>query len=313
MDFKEFKERFEKVPVQIINDLPQEKPLVTICIQTYNQVKFIEECIQGVLIQKTDFPIEILLADDDSEDGTREICLKYTEQNPHLIRLFLHSRKNNIKVGGVPSANFIALYNFFSAKGKYIAICEGDDIWSDPLKLQKQYNFMESNPLYSICYHDYQTINSSGEISESDKVSPLRKDLNTTDLVLSFIHPATLTVFFKSGIKRKIPDEITKVLALDVFLYSLLGQFGPGKYLNDIKPALYRVHNGGVWTEMELEPKLMSKINTFNQLSRYYSIIGREKIARLFRKRNKKIKQYLVFLSVKNFQPKLLVWTIKNW
>lgn len=313
MNFKEFREKFEKVPVQIINDLRQEKPLVTICIQTYNQVKFIENCIKGALIQTTDFPIEILLADDDSKDGTREICMQYAKQFPHKIRLFLHSRKNNIKIGDFPSANFIALYNFFNAKGKYIAICEGDDFWTDPLKLQKQYDFMESNSKYSVCYHDYQIVNSSNYYINSQKVSPLREDLNAEELTLAFRHPATLTIFFRNLLSKNLPEEITQVLAIDVFLNSLLGQKGPGKYLNHILPSSYRIHEGGLWSEMKIEPKLISKINTFNQLSNYYSRIGNEKVAKQFKQRNKKIKRYLIFLSAKRLQPKFLFWLLKNW
>src|SRR5690606_5365724 len=119
MDFKEFREKFEKIPVQVINDLSQKKPFVTVCIQTYNQVKFIEDCIKGALSQITTFPVEILLADDDSNDGTREICRKYAQQYPKRIRLLLHYRENNIKVHNYPSANFIALYNLYIARGNY--------------------------------------------------------------------------------------------------------------------------------------------------------------------------------------------------
>lgn len=313
MNFKEFKEKFEKVPVQIINDLPHEKALVTVCIQTYNQVNFIEKCIEGALIQTTDFPIEILLADDDSKDGTREKCVQYAERYPDRIRLFLHSRKNNIKIGGFPSANFIALYNFFNAKGKYIAICEGDDFWTDPLKLQKQYDFMEGNSLYSVCYHDYKIINSRNDYIDSQKASPLREDLSGKELTLAFRHPATLTIFFRNIITKNVPGEITEVLAIDVFLNSLLGQNGPGKYQEDILPSSYRVHGGGLWSEMEIEPKLITKINTYNQLSNYYSRIGNEKIAKQFKLRNNKIKRYLVYLSFRKFQPKYFVWLIKNW
>lgn len=313
MTFAEFKTKFQKEEVKHYPHHAPQFPAVSVLVQTYQHENFIKNCLDSILNQVTDFPIEILLADDDSTDGTRELCLKYAQKYPQLIRLFLHSRKNNIKVQEIPSANFTVLYNIFSAKGKYLAICEGDDSWNDPLKLQKQYNFMESNPMYSICYHDYHIINSVGEILDSDKASPLRSDLSAADLVLSFIHPATLTVFFKSRVKKIIPNEIINVLALDVFLYSLLGQIGPGKYLNNIKPALYRVHNGGIWTEMKIAPKLKSKINTFEQLSGYYSNIGKEKTANLFRKRIKKVKRYLNFLSVKRFSTEALNMVIKKF
>jgi len=313
MDFKEFKEKFEKIPVQIINDYPRKKPLVSVCIQTYNQVSFIKKCIEGALIQKTNFPFEILLADDDSNDGTREICIKYASKYPDKIKLFLHSRENNIKIGGFDSATFIALYNFFQSRGKYIAICEGDDFWTDPLKLQKQFDFMEENPNYSVCYHDYKIVNSKDQYINSDKASPLRDDLIPEELILAFRHPATLTVFFRNNINKNIPEEITRVLALDVFLNSLLGQIGAGKYLDYVLPSSYRVHGNGLWSEMHIGPKLISKINTYAQLSGYYNNIGNNNMANKFKQRNSKIKRYLVFWSVKNFEPKYLIWLIKNW
>ncbi len=312
MTFAQFRNKFQREEIKLYPINTKLSPSVSVIIQTYQHKNYIQDCLESILRQKTNFPIEILLADDDSTDGTRELCLKYAQQYPQLISLFLHSRKNNIRVEGIPSANFITLYNIFSANGKYIAVCEGDDCWSDPLKLQKQYDFMENNPTYSVCYHDYQIINSVGQNFNSNKASPLREDLNDKDLILSFTHPATLTVFFQSRVKEIIPDEITSVLALDVFLYSLLGQIGPGKYLNSIKPALYRVHNGGIWTEMRMDIKLLSKINTFKQLSEYYSNIEREKTAHLFRKRINKLKRYLAFLSIKNFQPKLLFRIMKS-
>lgn len=312
MDFNEFKNRFEFIKVEEYPHLVQNLPIVSVCIQTYNHEKYISRCIESVLEQEVMFEWEIIISEDESDDKTREICQKYAERYPEKIRLHLNSRKNNILVAGKATGNFTTLYNLFSAKGKYIAFCEGDDFWSDPLKLQKQFEFMESNPLYSVCYHNYQTVNSLGEVNFSNKASPLNKDLKASELMLSFIHPATLTVFFKSTVTEKIPVEITNVLAFDVFLFSLLGQMGPGKYLDSIQPACYRIHNGGLWTKMEIEPKLVSKINTLNQLSLYYSSIGKDGPARLFRERGKKIKLYLLFLSLKKFKPKLLLWSIKN-
>lgn len=302
MNFEEFKSKFEKEPVETINNETLLKPLVSVCIQTFNQVNYIGKCLEGILLQKTSFPIEILLADDESDDGTREICLEYAKEYPEKIRLFLHSRKNNIKVGGHPSANFIALYNLFSTKGKYIAVCEGDDFWGDPQKLQKQYEFMEANPDYAICYHDYKIINFSGKVIESTKAAPVKRDLQDHELLVPFIHPATLTAFFKNVINPNLPIEMTKVLALDVFLSSLLGQLGPGKYLDHIQPAFYRVHKGGVWSGMEIEPKLISKINSFEKISSYYSKKGKRETAILFDKRIKKIKKYLIFLSLKKLK-----------
>ena len=147
MDFQNFKKKYQKIkPEEVVNTTASE-PLVSICVQTYQHVDFIKDCLDGILKQETSFPFEILLGEDASTDGTREICLEYAEKYPDKIRLFLHHRENNIKINGKPTGRFIFLYNMFSARGKYIALCEGDDYWTDPLKLQKQVGFLEKIPV----------------------------------------------------------------------------------------------------------------------------------------------------------------------
>src|SRR5690606_25596514 len=109
---------------------------------------YIRECLDSILMQKTDFPFEILLGEDASTDGTREISIEYADKYPDKIRLFLHHRENNIEILGTPTGRFNSLYNLFSARGTFIALCEGDDFWTDEKKLQKQYEFMVTNPDY---------------------------------------------------------------------------------------------------------------------------------------------------------------------
>jgi glycosyltransferase involved in cell wall biosynthesis len=130
------------------------KPLVSICCITYNHEKYIEDAINGFLMQKVDFPIEIIISDDKSTDKTREIIEKYAKKNPEIFKLFFH-KKN---LGAIP--NFFD--NINRATGKYIAVCEGDDYWTDPRKLQKQVDFMEKHPDYSVCFHPVEVIYEDG-------------------------------------------------------------------------------------------------------------------------------------------------------
>lgn len=120
-------------------------PRVSVCVVTYNHVSFIEQCLESILIQQTDFPFEIILGEDESSDGTRAICKEYAEKFPDKIRLFLRSRKDVIYINGNPTGRYNFIENLKAAKGKYIALLEGDDYWTDPLKLQKQVDFMEKN------------------------------------------------------------------------------------------------------------------------------------------------------------------------
>ena len=303
MDFNTFKELFEIEPVIEKPNYTPKEPLVSVCIQTYNQENYISKCIESVLAQKTNFQFEILLADDDSDDKTSSICWKYAQNHREEIRYFRHSRKNNIEVLGKNSANFITLYNFFSARGKYIAICEGDDYWGDTFKLQKQFDFMVSNPNYSICYHKYKAINTSGIEITTDLVSPLDRSLESKELLFPWIHPATLTIFFKN-VFNQIPQEATEVLTLDVFLYTILGSFGPGKYLKNISPAFYRLQENGLWGQRDIEYKLRNKINTYNKIAQYYKRTNRKNISRVFLKRVYKLKAYIIYYHIKKLHFK---------
>jgi len=153
MTFKEFRKQYEKVLVEQYSHNVIEKPLVSICVMTYQHAPFITDCLEGILMQKTDFIFEILLGEDDSTDDTRNICIEYAKRYPEKIRLFLHRRENNIHYFGHPSGKFNLLYNLSEAQGTYLAFCEGDDYWTDPLKLQKQINVLK-NSNSKMCVHE---------------------------------------------------------------------------------------------------------------------------------------------------------------
>lgn len=298
MNFQEFKTLYQFQEVKEYPNTISRYPKVTVCVQTYNHELFISKCLESILEQETDFSFEILISEDDSSDKTREICIAFADKYPNKIKLFLHDRKNNIQFEGEPTGNFPTIYNLFSAKGKYIAICEGDDFWGDPLKLQKQFDFMEAKPSYSICYHDFKIVNKGGEIIKSDKAFSFKKDLEARELMHPVFHPATLTIFFRNKLKE-LPEEIMKVITIDAFIYILLGHFGRGKFLNSIEPAFYRIHANGIWSARKLDKKLLAKIETYKAISRFYLKKGKTESSLLFLKKIIKLKLYLIYLSFK--------------
>lgn len=128
-------------------------PLVSVTVATYQHVNYIKECLDGILMQKTDFSYEIILGEDGSIDGTQEICKEYAEKFPDRIRLFIRDRNlSQYKGSDGKITRFNGIWNRMSSRGKYIAWCEGDDYWIDSLKLQKQVDFLESRPEYGLCY-----------------------------------------------------------------------------------------------------------------------------------------------------------------
>jgi len=151
--FRRFKERHQKVEVEEFENRVSTPISVSVVITTYNQGSYISTCLDHVLSQETNFDFEIIIGDDQSTDGTREICIDYANRHPDKIRLLLHSRKNNIEINGSPSGRFNFLYSLSQARGKYIAFCEGDDYWIDNQKLQKQFDALENNTDCSLCFH----------------------------------------------------------------------------------------------------------------------------------------------------------------
>lgn len=123
-------------------------PLVSICCITYNHEKYIRDAIEGFLIQKTSFPIEIIIHDDASTDNTPNIIKEYTNNYPNLFVTVLQTENQWSKGGGSILARFV----FPLARGKYISLCEGDDYWTDPMKLQKQVVFLEHNKDHGLVY-----------------------------------------------------------------------------------------------------------------------------------------------------------------
>ena len=138
------------------------QPLVSICSITYNHAPYIRQCLEGFLMQKTSFPFEIIINDDCSTDGTTEIIQEYAEKYPDIIKPIFHDENQYLK--GV--RGMFATFCYPRAQGKYIALCEGDDYWIDPLKLQKQVDILEKSPHVTMVYTGFRTVNmSSNEYS----------------------------------------------------------------------------------------------------------------------------------------------------
>lgn len=128
------------------------KPVVSICCITYNHELYIEDALEGFLIQETEFPFEIVIHDDASTDHTADIIRKYEAKYPNLIKP-IYQTENQYSKGS-------RIFPIISphCKGEYIAICEGDDYWLSKNKITKQYLYLKKNPNVSLCFHKTNTV-----------------------------------------------------------------------------------------------------------------------------------------------------------
>lgn len=156
-----------------------EKPLVSICLLTYNHAPYIRRTLDGFLMQKTDYPLEIVIHDDCSTDGAQDIIREYVAQNPSLYNAILQKENQWSKIRDGVTELLIG-----AAKGKYILFCEGDDYWTDPLKLQKQVDYMEAHPNCSMCIHAVNVVNLSGD-GKGDVVKTGEKHAHRGDYTFS--------------------------------------------------------------------------------------------------------------------------------
>jgi glycosyltransferase involved in cell wall biosynthesis len=139
-------------------------PLVSANMMTYNHAPFIIEAIEGVLQQKTDFPFELVIGEDCSTDGTREIVIEYQKKYPDIIRVITSDENVGMKINGLRTMS--------ACRGKYIAFCEGDDYWHHPYKLQKQVDYLESHPECGMVFADCDVYhNSSRKLIKNVRLS----------------------------------------------------------------------------------------------------------------------------------------------
>jgi len=233
-------------------------PLLSVCLITYNHAPYITKAIEGVLMQKVNFNWEFIIADDCSNDGTKEIVTEYAHKFPSLIIPILQ-RKN---VG--PGINWMQLMN--RPRSKYIAYFEGDDYWTDPLKLQKQVDWMETNPDYSICYH--RVWEKRGNTLEEEKMNIEFED-KTYELIDlakgNIMH--TPSVLFRNHFKDGVPEWFLGCSIGDYPLHIFNAQYGKIRYLSDLM-AVYRIHDKGMFSTLNQNQKFVKIINTLSKILR---------------------------------------------
>lgn len=222
----------------------KELPLVSIICTSYNHEKYIAQAIEGFVMQKTTFPFEIIVHDDASTDNTANIVRDYEAKYPELF-VNIYQTENQYSKGKGDVVKIV----FSAARGKYIALCEGDDYWTDPLKLQKQVDFLEANNDYSMCYHRVNELFMNGRCLP-DIINKSNKEQTFTiyDLArANFIH--TPSVIFRKDHINKLPNWFNESPVGDYPLHMLNAKYGKIKYLPELM-AVYRNLGQGTWSPL---------------------------------------------------------------
>ena len=237
--------------------------MVSVDMITYKHEAYIAQAIEGVLMQETNFEYDLIIADDCSPDKTEEIVKNIIATHPkgHIIKYFRHEKNIGMQANG--------LFAVQECKGKYIALCEGDDYWTDPYKLQKQVDFLEENPNFSLCVGGFTSFNEYSKKTSTHLIS-LNKDLNskgfkfTLDDTMNQWLTKTLTAVFLRN--EKVFSQIKNYSFLrDIHLFYLILNTGNGFYFNEIL-GCYRIHEGGVNSMKQGEVNNFNAYNVYREL-----------------------------------------------
>ena len=213
------------------------KPLVSICCKTYNHEKYISDAIDSFLMQKTDFPLEIIIHDDASTDNTANIIKEYENKYPDIIKP-IYQKENQYSKGVNTSINYI----YPKVQGKYISLCEGDDFWVDSRKLKKQIEFLESHNDYSMCFHAVKIVDTKKHFS-GKYMGPYGKGSKTYSINKigqgGFVHLSSIVMkaeFFKGTFPDWYVKQYRKIGG-DFKLAIYLGIEGKTYYMDEVMSA----------------------------------------------------------------------------
>lgn len=252
------------------------EPMVSVLCMVYNHERYVRHCLQAFVDQRTDHTMEVIVHDDASTDGSAAIVREFEARYPSLFTgVYQTTNQHGIERGRVTRLLYAR------ARGKYIAFCEGDDHWTDPLKIQKQVDYLERNPQVVVACHDARIVDAEDRPLRDSKVPErLRKDATAMELRMlkSSILPVSM-VFRNLPVLRALPYEFFRVVNTDNFLTVVLGEHGSAHFMPEVGPAVYRVHGGGIWSPRSRTGKKLTQLNTYLWMAAYQNRIGEPELA----------------------------------
>ena len=248
-----------------------EQPVVIIWCLAYNQKDFIRDALDGFVMQETNFPYEVIVHDDCSTDGTTEIIQEYAKNYPDVIKPIIET-ENQWQKGGLK--HIIHLMNEKYRRGKYIAFCEGDDYWTDPHKLQKQVDLLETNPDYSMCFHSAKKKYETDAKAWIDCENIQDKDYDPTDIFINWTVPTASVLCRKEAMEfyatLKRPERIQNY---DIFIILSCAMVGKLRGMRE-QMSVYRIQGDGLtYNEKALVRCTMNNPGHFMTLKENFPIV----------------------------------------
>lgn len=236
------------------------QPLVSICSLVYNHELYLRQCLDGFVMQQTSFPFEVVIHDDASTDGSVAIIREYATRYPNIF-VPIYQTENQYSQGKKVSSTFV----FPRARGKYIALCEGDDYWTDPLKLQKQVDFLEANPEYSMCFHSANVFcQSSGQYNDLFAYVQDR-EYEGVEFIKKWTVPTASVCFRRNVIDSELYQTVRKnpyFVYGDLILFLSCASLGRIRGLSSMMSVYRRLDNGAVLSAKspEMEVRLCRQV-----------------------------------------------------
>jgi len=213
-------------------------------------------------MQRTDFPFELCIGEDRSTDDTRKICISYAQRFPEKIRLFLRSEEEKKEGSKYPPGRWNSHLTRQACRGKYIAICEGDDYWTDESKLMIQVAFMEKMPGYVGCFTNYMIVDRDGQVMKERARGPSQPSYYDRVSVLRSGVPQTCSVMYKNILlKDPIFLKFLNVVNGDQVLAAIMGQNGKIGYIEKVSAA--RRVGSGTFSTLARSKQYLASIDTF--------------------------------------------------
>jgi glycosyltransferase involved in cell wall biosynthesis len=249
-------------------------PVVSVWVLTYNHAGYISKCLDSILEQDTEYSFEICIGEDESTDGTREICQAYAKKYPGTIRLFLRDRNDPAREGCCGAWQFNFIETFKACHGQFVAMCDGDDYWSDKRKIQKQVDFLKQHPNCSGCYHKIGQVDENGLLISADMgYPPRRQEFYSLDYLLEYSNFSPMfSVVFRNH-ENVAPDWIRQAPFGDMIVHTgnlLRGDYG---FIDEVM-GFYRIHSGGLASGTSRADNVRATLEVYSMIGDYMSLKG---------------------------------------